>query len=332
MHIRFALWACTFCVFPMFALGQQISAPEPQTARVIGTVTDVQNDAIPGASVSVDGPSPENHAETTSNDNGFFVFNDLKPAVAYHVTIHVKGFADWTSQEIVLKPDQQLDLAAIPLKLSVVETTVAAVSSDQIALQQVQVEEKQRVFGVIPNFFVTYDANPAPLPAKLKYRLAIRTSTDVVTFAASAFLAGVNQAADTPDYVQGAKGYGQRLGAAYADGASNIMLGGAILPALLHQDPRYFYRGSGTTKSRVLHALASPFWCRNDDGHWEFNYSSVGGNLGSAALANLYYPASNRGAGLTFGNAAITISGQVVNTLVQEFILRRLTPSEKNKH
>ena len=33
------------------------------------------------------------------------------------------------------------------------------------------------------------------------------------------------------------------------------MIGGAILPSLLHQDPRYFYQGSGTKKSRALHAL-----------------------------------------------------------------------------
>jgi len=332
MHISKALWACTLCVFPLFALGQQVTAPEPQTGSIIGTVTDVQDDAVPGATITIDGATPSDHSTITSNDNGFFSFNNLHPAVAYHVTVSAKGFADWTSPNVVLKPGQMFDLADIPLKISVVTTTVAAVSSDQIALEQVQVAEKQRVLGIVPNFFVVYDPNPAPLTAKLKYKLAFKAGTDIVTIAGAAFLAGINQAADTPDYVQGAKGYGQRFGAAYTDGFTDIMIGGAVLPALLHQDPRYFYQGTGTTKSRALHALASPFWCRNDDGHWQFNYSSIGGDLASASLSNLYYPDSNRGAGLVFSNALISTAGRMANALAQEFIFRKFTPSAKKSN
>jgi len=76
------------------------------------------------------------------------------------------------------------------------------------------------------------------------------------------------------------------------------MIGGAILPALLHQDPRYFYQGTGSNKSRALHALVAPLVCRGDNGRLQTNYSSVGGDLASAALSNAYYPPSNRGAGL----------------------------------
>ena len=330
MHILRALRACTLlCFFPILAFGQQISAPDPQTGSIIGTVTDVQDDAVPGAAVTIDGPTPNEHATVAANDNGFFIFKDLRPALPYHVTVSAKGFADWTSPDIILKPGQQIDLAAVKLKISVAETTVAAVTSEQIATEQVRVQEQQRLVGFIPNFYVTYEQNPAPMTAKLKYQLAIKTSTDLITLAGAAFIAGIDQAADTPDYQQGLKGFGQRFGATYADGASNILIGGAILPALLHQDPRYFYQGTGTTKSRILHAISSPFWCRNDDGHWGINYSSIGGNLGSASLANLYYPESNRGAGLAFGNAAITFSGQIANTLAQEFLFRRFTHTKK---
>ena len=142
-------------------------------------------------------------------------------------------------------------------------------------------------------------------------------------------LAGINQAADTPNYVQGAKGYGERFGAAYADGFTDIMIGGAVLPSLLHQDPRYFYQGTGTTKSRILHALSTPFICKGDNGRWQPNYSSIGGDLASGAIANLYYPASNRGVRLVFGNALITTGGRMVNGLVQEFLLRKFTHNIK---
>jgi hypothetical protein len=109
------------------------------------------------------------------------------------------------------------------------------------------------------------------------------------------------------------------------------MIGGAILPSLLHLDPRYFYQGTGTTKSRFMHAISSPFIARGDIGRWEPNYSSVGGDLATGAISNIYYPESNRGPGLVFENAAITSGGRMVNGLIQEFFLRRLTPSARSR-
>ena len=105
-----------------------------------------------------------------------------------------------------------------------------------------------------------------------------------------------------------------------------------ILPSLLHQDPRYFYQGTGTTKSRVLHALSSPFVCKGDNGKWQPNYSTMGGDLASAAISNAYYPPSNRGAGLVFGNFLIGTGQRAAADLAQEFILRRLTPKAKNRN
>ena len=139
-------------------------------------------------------------------------------------------------------------------------------------------------------------------------------------------MAGVRQTAHSPDYVLGAKGYGQRFGAEAADGVSDILIGGAILPSLLHQDPRYFYQGTGTTRSRLGHALASPFICKGDNGRWQPNYSSVGGDLASSALLNTYYPQSNRGAGIVFGQFAVNTAERELSGVVQEFVLRKLTP------
>jgi hypothetical protein len=172
-----------------------------------------------------------------------------------------------------------------------------------------------------------YDSkNAVPLTTKLKFQLAMKVSADPVTLAGVAFMAGVRQTAHTPDYVLGAKGYGQRVGAEAANGFSDILIGGAILPSLLHQDPRYFYQGAGTTRSRLGHALASPFVCKGDNGRWQPNYSSLGGDLASSALMNTYYPQSNRGAGMIFGQFAINTAERELSGAVQEFVLRKLTP------
>jgi len=206
----------------------------------------------------------------------------------------------------------------------------AAGSTEEIAIQQVETEEKQRVLGFFPNFYAVYDPNAVPLTAKLKFRLALRTTTDPVTFLGAAFVAGIDHAADTPDYGVGAKAFGQRLGANYANGLTDIMIGGAILPSVLHQDPRYFYKGTGTKKSRMFYALRTPFVCKGDNGHWQPNYSGLGGYLSSGAISNVYYPPSNRGPGLVFSTTFIDIAADMANGVIQEFLLHKLTHSAKN--
>jgi Carboxypeptidase regulatory-like domain len=330
--IKQAWLALIIFIFSAHSFAQQIAAPDPETGSVVGTVTDVNNDVVPGAMVILDGPAPSDHRSVLANEGGFFELAGIHPAVSYKVKVTAKGFADWTTSAVVLKPGEYLELKNIKLTVSALETTVTAIyDTTEIATEQVKVEEKQRVLGVVPNFYVVYDREAVPLTTKLKYQLALKAGTDVVTIAGAAFLAGINQAADTPDYVQGAKGYGQRFGAAFADGFSDIMIGGAILPSLLHQDPRYFYQGTGTTKSRLLHAVSAPFICKGDNGREQFNYSSIGGDLASGALSNLYYPASNRGPGLVFSGALITTGGRIANALAQEFILRKFTPSAKGQ-
>lgn len=310
---------------------QVVDTSKPQTGHITGTVSDVNGDVLSGATVVLQGPGPNSPRTVLSDDNGFFAFHELNPGT-YHLTITAQEFADWTSPDIVLNPGQYVIVTDSKLHIAEAVTTVnVAESPVEIATEQVKIEETQRVFGIIPNFYVVYEQSPAPLTTKLKFQLALKTSTDIVTFGGAGVLAAMNQAGNTPDYRQGWIGYGERFGAAYADGFSDIMLGGAILPSLLHQDPRYYYQGTGTDKSRALHALASPFVCRGDNGRRQFNYSSIGGDLGSAALSNLYYPPSNRSAGLVFENLALTTGERMLSSLVQEFVLNRLTPRNKNK-
>lgn len=325
------------------AQGLLPSAPEPRDkgtstssgntdpAEVNGTVTDTNGDLIPGATVVLDGTAPADHRTAAANDSAFFQFDGLTPGVPYHLTISANGFENWVSEPITLASGQFFDVTGIKLKLeaSVTSVTVTA-STEQIAAQQVRLAEQQRVLGFIPNFYVVYDSkNAVPLTTKLKFQMAYRVSVDPVSILGAATLAGINQAADKPDYQQGALGYAQRFGAAYADGVTDILFGGAILPSLLHQDPRYFYQGTGTVKSRMLHAMANPFICRGDNGKSQPNYSSIGGDLISSAISNAYYPPSNRGAGLVFENLALSTAERALSSLVQEFVLRKLTPSAK---
>lgn len=308
------------------AQSQLISAPEAQTAAIVGVVTDTDDAVVPDAAITIDGPTADDHFKSISAGDGSFVLNNLHPAVSYHVVVAAHSFASWSSSPIVLQPGQQLNLTNIKLTVSTLETSVTAVLPEQLALEQVKNQEQQRVFGVIPNFYVSYDQQFVPLPTKLKYQLAFRSATDVVSIAGAGVLAGINQASDNkPHYVQGAKGYGQRFGAAYAGAVTDIFIGGAVLPSLLHQDPRFFYQGTGTGKSRALHAISAPFIAKGDNGRWQFNYSSIGGDLAAGAIANAYYPNQDRGVGLLFSSFAISTGGRIANALAQEFILRGVT-------
>ncbi|MCU1301308.1 MAG: Carboxypeptidase regulatory-like protein [Candidatus Sulfotelmatobacter sp.] len=301
-------------------------APKPQPGIIVGTVVDVNDDAVPGAAVVLEGSGLKSPRTVVSNSNGFFEFSDLDPET-YHVNINAQGFASWTSPDVTLQPGQYIILTVSKLRIAQAVTTVTVgYSAEEIATEQVKIEEHQRIFGLVPNFYVSYEANAAPLTTKLKFQLASKVAFDPVTFMGVAIVAAAGQAGDHPNYPQGWKGYGERYGAAYANGFTDIMIGGAILPSLLHQDPRYFYQGKGTNKSRALHALASPFVCRGDNGRPQPNYSTIGGDLASAAISNAYYPESNRGVGLFLGNFLIGTGQRAASNLMQEFVLRRLTP------
>lgn len=313
-------------------LSQELIAPQPQPGHISGTVTDSGGALVPGVTIVLEGPTQQDTRSVVANDNGVFEFDNVKAGVPYHVIVSAQGFAGWKSDTLVLTPGQSL-LTDIKLKMQgETASVIVTASRAEIATAQVKLQEKQRVFGVIPNFYTTYDHNAVPLTTKLKFQLALKVSIDPVTFAGTSFLAATNQASGYPNYVQGMKGYGQRFGAVYANDLTDIMIGGAILPSVLHQDPRYFYQGTGTTKSRLLHALSSPIICKGDNGRWQPNISSLGGYLASGAIANTYYPPSNRGAGLVFNTFAVDFGANVANGVLQEFVLRKLTPSLKNQN
>jgi hypothetical protein len=166
----------------------------------------------------------------------------------------------------------------------------------------------------------------------MKFHLAYKDLTHPAFFARTASWAGVQQARDNPDeWRQGAKGYGKRLGAGFADAAAGSLITNAILPSLLHQDPRYFYQGTGTKWSRARHAMLAPFVCKGDNGATQPNYSEWGGSLIGYSISTAYYPSSSRTAGHVFENFGIDMGLHVASSLAQEFILDKFTSKHQHR-
>jgi Carboxypeptidase regulatory-like domain len=306
---------------------QSTQTPGEQPATVMGTVTDVNGDGVTGATVVITGPGSLDRRTVVTDENGFFEFKSVKASSSYQIFVTAAGFADWTSPVIALAPGEFKLLGNIQLRVATQRTTVhVAYNPVEKAAEQLNAEEKQRALGIIPNFYVSYEGEgAAPLTTKMKFKLALKISYDPVTVLGVAMVSGARQATNSPKYGQGWAAYGERFGATAADGFTDIMIGGAILPSLLHEDPRYFYQGTGTTKSRIRHAMLSPFIARRDNGTWGPNYSSLGGDLASSAISNLYFPRANRGAGLVFSQFAIGTAERVGASLAQEFLLSRFT-------
>ncbi len=308
-------------------------APSQFSGSVHGTVVDREGTVYEGVRVQLAdtvslGQSPR---EATTDSYGSFVFTGLPPG-PFELTISSKGFATQVISGS-LNLGQSYDVQPVVLLVDTAVSQVRVTASQQeIALAQFKQEEKQRVFGVIPNYFVTYAPHPAPLSTKQKFDLAWKSSIDPVTFVVAGAFAGIEQAAGSfSGYGQGAPGYAKRFGAVYADSFISTMMGGAIFPALLKQDPRYFYKGTGSTRSRVLYAISMSVMCKGDNGRWQVNYSGIIGGLAAGGVSNLYYPASNRdGAALTFENALIGVAGSAVQNIFQEFFVRKLTPKIPN--
>jgi hypothetical protein len=266
-----------------------------------------------------------------SGDHGEFSFPDITPGT-FQLTISAEGFADQVLS-VVLHPNEMYIAPQIALAVAAANTELqVSIPGVEVAEEQIKDQEKQRVLGVIPNFYTSYIPNAAPLTAKQKFELAWKMTVDPTTFLVTGAVAGIQQANNEfSGYGQGAQGYGKRYGASYADLVTGTFIGSAILPSILKQDPRYFYKGSGSTRSRILYAIANSVICKGDNGRWQANYSSVLGSLAAAGISNAYYPASDRhGAELTFESALIGIGATAAANLLQEFAIRKLTSHVPN--
>lgn len=308
----------------------QSSAPSSPAspASIHGVILDPDGAFIPGARIALI-ISPEQDAqpahETISSAHGSFRL-DAVPSGAFTLTVTRQGFNP-ASLTGTLAPGQALEIDPITLPLAPVTTTVDAVDTYQLAEQQIHAEEQQRFLGILPNFYVSYNWYAAPLTVGQKFRFALDDAFDPGDLVSAAALGGIQQAQNAfSGYGQGAAGYGKRVGANMGNIIVGTMLGGAVFPSLFHQDPRYFYKGTGSARSRAFYAISRAVIFRGDNGRWQPGYASVLGALSAGAISNLYYPASDRsGAALTIENGFIGIGGDAVGNLFQEFVLKQVT-------
>jgi hypothetical protein len=292
-----------------------------------GVVTDTDGAAVSEARVVLEDAQAKIVSTIPSDANGGFVFASVAPG-DYIVKITAPGFAAWKIKDvIVLHEGENFVIPKVELGVEEINTTVNAITMEDLAEQQITAEEHQRILGILPNFYVSYLPNAAPLTRKQKFKLAIRVSTDPVTFFTTGVTAGIEQwQGDFSGYGQEFSGYAERYAATYGDRLSSTFLGAALFPSILHQDPRYFYRGHGRIIVRALYAISTTVICKGDNGHWQPNYSNVGGNLGAAFISSLYYPSSDQhSVQVTVDNTLVGVATGAFGTLFQEFLLRHVT-------
>ncbi len=337
-----ALWLVPVCArgqarpsagTDVVGLLDQGSRSEEQTAAIGGLVTSMEGVPIVGARVKLT-PSGEGAAsrEAATDADGRYTFEQV-PAGAFSVSASFPGF-DQKAATGSLAAGQRLLIEPIALSLAVVQIEVdATLPLYEIAEEELRVQETQRLLGFAPNFFVSYKWDAAPLTSGQKFSLAWKNVRDPGNLLLVGTVAGVQQATDDfHGYGQGAAGYGRRYGADLGNLVTGTFLGGAVLPSLFHQDPRYFYKGTGSMKSRLWYSLTSAVICRGDNGKRQFAWAGVLGDLSAGAISNAYYaPEDRHGVALTFENGFLGVAGDALNGLVQEFFFKQLTPKPKMK-
>lgn len=334
-----------FCAVPALAQAQQSAATDRQqsspavnpapaispndlanaptgTGSISGTIVDQTGNAVSGARVILARGSAVQ--ETLSDDDGQFFFVNVA-AGPFRLNVTAPGFSKQSVSGVV-HSGEAFTVPRLTLAVTGVTTQVHVVPTAQLAEMQVKEQEKQRVLGV-PNFYVTYAPNAVPLDTDQKFQLAWHSVIDPVTIGLVGATAGIQQATNQyAAFGQGASGYGKRFAAAYADTTIGTFLGGAVLPSLFKQDPRFFFKETGTKKQRVLYAIAASVMCKGDDGHWQPNYSGILGSLAAGGISNLYYPQQNRDdLAVTFENTAIGVGFTAGANILQEFVVPKFT-------
>jgi hypothetical protein len=309
-----------------------VSAPEgrdgqaaERTATISGTVLDPNGSEVQDAEIELKSLSGAGSWSERSGSDGEFNFTRL-PAGVFKLTVSGRGWRTYVSPEIELHAGEFHILPNVVLLLATSSVVRVTASPEGLSEEQAHIAEQQRILGVFPNFYTSFDWNAPPLETKQKFELAFRSITDPVEFVGPAVVAGFEQAANVfPQYGSGGAGYAKRYGAAYANSFTARLFANGVYPSLFHQDPRYFYKGSGTFRSRSLYAIASALITRGDSGRRELNYSYILGTFTSGGISNLYYPPENRGVLLTFTNGLADIAGDAGANLVREFVFSRFT-------
>ena len=334
-RVKLLCAASLLCCVRTLPAQQQEPKAEPAlaaTGSVSGVVTDTDGSAVPTAQITLE-PEQQDQAPATptrtnpADEHGVFSFTAV-PEGRYILRITAPGFASWKIKEVlVVHEGEAVVVPDVQLGVEGISTTVNAITVEDLAERQITAEVHQRILGVLPNFYVSYVPDAAPLTRKQKFKLAVHVSVDPVTFFTTGVTAGIEQwQGDFAGYGQGFSGYAKRYGATYGDKLTATFLGSAALPSVLHQDPRYFYRGLGKVVTRALYAIATVVVCKGDNGHWQPNYSNIGGNVAAGLISSLYYPDSDRhDVQVTVDNTLLGMAEGSISTLFQEFLLHRFT-------
>ncbi|PYT12673.1 MAG: hypothetical protein DMG59_22670 [Acidobacteria bacterium] len=185
----------------------------------------------------------------------------------------------------------------------------------------------KRVFGVLPNYRTADESDVySPITARQKFTIASKDSFDYPLVMLAGGIAALGQMTDqNPSFGQGIKGYAHRLVTSYGDQAMGNMLTEAIYPSLFHEDPRFFRRAIGSTRSRTAYALSRIFVTRTDSGGTRFNFSEVLGNATGVAISNAYYPD-----GRTVGNNVTKLGEQLAIDALSQ-VLKEFWPDIRRK-
>jgi hypothetical protein len=295
------------------------------SGSITGQVIDPIGVPIAGAIVTLARDADITPTEAISDTDGRFAFVNVAPG-AFRVTISSPGFAVSTLSG-QLAPGTTASLAPARLTLSAGSISIAVRPDRVIAEEQLKRQEQQRVFSVFQNFNVSYEPNALPLGTRQKFQLAWRNIVDPVQYVWLAGLAGLQEARNDYSGLGGDEaGYAKRYAAATATIVTGTVLTKAVFPTVFKQDPRYFYKGTGSTSSRVGYALSRAVVARNDDGNLRPDYSRILGHFTAGAISNLYYPPQDRrNLQLTWQYAALAIGAGAIDNLLQEFLLKRFT-------
>jgi hypothetical protein len=302
-----------------------------QPADVSGTVVDQVGAAVADAPITLTTCDGITVQDAMTDAQGVFSFPDVAPG-SYLVRVNVAGFNPFTLESVTVTAGaRSLTLPRIVLTVESFSTSVTVRSTEAVAEEQIKSQERQRFLGVVPNFYVSYIPDAAPLTSRQKFTLAAHETFDWTAFAGASVNAAIDQSTSAhPGFGGGASGYAKRWAASFADNRTGDLLSHYVFASLLHQDPRYFYQGTGSTPSRLVHALGSAFVARSDRGTTMPNYAYIFGNLSAAALSNTYYPHSERGGSLVLSNIAVGLAGRAAVAVTQEFIGKRLTQHAKH--
>lgn len=298
---------------------------ESVAASITGTVLDSNHEVLPGAQVSAAGRSTSVFRTVQAGSNGQFAFLGL-PADIYQLKVTAPGMNTFTASEIVLNGGETR-LVSVTLSVFGGATSVTVSGdTDEVAEQQVKIAERQRLGGIVPNFYSSYDWNAPPMRAKQKLKLSFRSIIDPVSLLTIAGTSGVQQYRNTfPEYGGGIGGFGKRYAVNWADNATGVLLSRGVYASIFHQDPRYFYKGTGSIHSRLFYAISAAVIAKGDDGRWKANYSHLLGNFSAAGISNFYYPASDRGASLVLFNGLSATASTAFSNVLREFVFKRVT-------